>query len=138
MKKAKEKVQKHQNSVEGCQSDFKWTKAVVKYDKGNQEKIEIALQNAGAKETDWKSSSRPDKSWCCCEFLMTLCHMTHFVHLEILRLPLCKTNPQLQWLLDFKLYNPKLKTIGWLNNEANTPSLAPNLNIKPSNLSLES
>ena len=24
-------------------------------------------------------------------------------------------------LLDFKLYNPKLKTIGWLNNKANTP-----------------
>ena len=55
MEKATEKVQKHQNSVEGCQSDFKWTKAVIKYEKANQQKIEIVFQNDGAKEIDWKS-----------------------------------------------------------------------------------
>ena len=55
MKKAADKIQKHQNSVEGCQSDFKWTKAVIRYEKANQQKIEIAFQNDGVNEIDWKS-----------------------------------------------------------------------------------
>ena len=39
LKKATDKVQKNQNSVERCQSDFRWTKAVIKYEKANQQKM---------------------------------------------------------------------------------------------------